>query len=427
MRFFYILFFGISVFLISCSDESGPDISELNGLVRDYDLGIDGPIENAQISTIPPSEVVLSDSYGRFSIRTPDAGDFIIVAKHKNYYTTQEVISVSYDYTATVNVMMKRMPDSLNNTNVAFIYGKVKDDDSKEVLKNVEIKIEPLSILTTSNAFGQFTAEIPYLGTYSVTFEKDGYETVSKTVNIDNFISYALNIEMKKEVAGKAEPLFYEDAVRYWSFDDNYNEVITGKSSVLYNEVLYENGIADKGVVLKNNSFITLADTDFKSMSEFSVSIWIKHLNYSNYNGGGYLVCGSIKDGYLGILNAIKPINIQTDEKRYLYFAAGAKRDANNESEDIQPIFLDFDYDNAWTHYTLTFKNDILKAYINGELKSQTQQTVKYNPDTFLLGAHLVDAQYESVITRVDAVYDELVIYNREMTDSEVKQIYEHY
>ncbi len=422
LRLLFILSFG---FIISCSNESGPDKSELIGLVLDYETK--EPVPKAQISTIPASEVILTDDFGRFEMRTPDEGEFSVIARHKEYITAKEMIAASYDYKSNVTILMRKRDTANGTGDYAIISGNITDAETKETIENVSITLEPGTEVTYSDNSGNYNIAVIEFDTYELKFEKSGYKPVKEEQAIDGYINYSLNVEMEREAPPAKEPLFLKNAVRYWNFDNNASELITGGSSVLYNDVVYGNGIADKGVKLEKNAYIKLKETDFKSMPEFSISIWIKHLSYYEYNGGGYLVCGSIKDGFLGILNAIKPLNIKTDDKRYLYFATGARRDADKDYNDIQPVYLDFNYDEVWTHYTLTFKNDILKVFINGEFQSQNEQPIKYSPDTFLLGAHLVDDFYQSVITRVDAVYDELVIYNREMSASEVKQIFEHY
>lgn len=424
MKILQILFVYSIILLVSCSNESGPDTTILYGVVLDYETN--EPVEKVQVSTIPASEVVLTDNAGRFEIRTPEAGEFTVIARHKDYITSNEQIATSHNYNTTVTILMRKGNDNPDG-DYALISGTITSLENNEPLENVRIATTPDTDVYFSDNNGEFSIEISDLGIYEIEFQKSGYKSVTKELEVTDYINYNLNIEMEKELAGKDEPLYYDDVFRYWNFNNNTQEIIKNTESMVHNEVSFEDTPNGGAVVLQNNSYIELMPVDFKSMSEFSISIWIKHMSFAHYNGGGYLVCGSIEDGYLGILNAIKPLNIKTDDERYLYFASGAQRDADKEYEDIQPIYLDFDYNNEWTHYIITYYNSSLIVYINGEFQAQAVQPVKYNPETFLLGAHITDKVYQNVITRVNAAYDELIIYNREMTASEVKQIYEHY
>ena len=59
---------------------------------------------------------------------------------------------------------------------VANLYGVVTDADTGYLLEGVKVTIDGLVIYTDSNGGYGFVGLTP--GSYTITFEKDGYETV---------------------------------------------------------------------------------------------------------------------------------------------------------------------------------------------------------------------------------------------------------
>ncbi|GAI81035.1 unnamed protein product [marine sediment metagenome] len=73
--------------------------------------------------------------------------------------------------TNELNIGMTPMPPPL-----ADLFGIVTDADTGAPLPGVLVTINGLT--TTTNAFGEYTFVGLTPGSYTITFEKDGYETV---------------------------------------------------------------------------------------------------------------------------------------------------------------------------------------------------------------------------------------------------------
>lgn len=72
-----------------------------------------------------------------------------------------------------LNVALTPIP-----TPVANLYGVVTDAETGSPLEGVKVTIDGLA--TYTNASGQYLIEGLTPGSYSVTFEKDGYETATR-------------------------------------------------------------------------------------------------------------------------------------------------------------------------------------------------------------------------------------------------------
>lgn len=74
----------------------------LNGVVKDSisDIGI----ENAELTTIPPTKTVYSDIYGQFTFDSIPTGEYMLMIRKEGYDDVDTSITVSYQYSTTVYV-----------------------------------------------------------------------------------------------------------------------------------------------------------------------------------------------------------------------------------------------------------------------------------------------------------------------------------
>lgn len=91
-----------ALLLVSCAEEKltmeGTGI--IKGKVLDeLDLS---PIENAEVTTNPPSQSVLTDSTGQFVLEDVEVGDYNVIAKQKEYFSATSNVKVNLNTTTHV-------------------------------------------------------------------------------------------------------------------------------------------------------------------------------------------------------------------------------------------------------------------------------------------------------------------------------------
>jgi TolB protein len=110
IRFFVLLI--ILSFLGSCTEEKleMDTTGSIAGRVLDEeDLS---PIVNAEVSTNPPTHIVLTDSMGNFELEDVQVGDYNVIAKQKDYFTSSTAIKVNMNLTTQLIInLTQRITD----------------------------------------------------------------------------------------------------------------------------------------------------------------------------------------------------------------------------------------------------------------------------------------------------------------------------
>jgi TolB protein len=109
-RFFVLL---ISLFFLgSCTEEKLmlDTTGSITGRVLDQeDLS---PIVNAEVSTNPPTHIVLTDSMGYFELEDVKVGNYNVIAKQKDYFTSSTAVNVNMNLTTQLIInLTKRITD----------------------------------------------------------------------------------------------------------------------------------------------------------------------------------------------------------------------------------------------------------------------------------------------------------------------------
>ncbi|CAN5558527.1 hypothetical protein BH10BAC5_BH10BAC5_21100 [soil metagenome] len=152
-------------------------------------------------------------------------------------------------------------------------------------------------------------------------------------------------------------------------------------------------------------------------LNNFTISLWVKEESLISSGGEGYFFLGNHNFGWVGISHFYNP----TINAGQINFSVGA-----NAYMNPAPILVPYDdnFNNNFVLYTLTYQNGLLKAYINGSLVGQINQTVNLQSPRAALGRHWWgdgDANYSSVLR---GVIDDVRIYDRVITQSEINQLY---
>ena len=110
IRFLFLLI--TLSFLGSCTEEKleMDTTGSIAGRVLDEeDLS---PIINAEVTTNPPTHIVLTDSMGYFELEDVKVGDYNVIAKQKDYFTSSTAVNVNMNLTTQLIInLTKRITD----------------------------------------------------------------------------------------------------------------------------------------------------------------------------------------------------------------------------------------------------------------------------------------------------------------------------
>lgn len=197
--------------------------------------------------------------------------------------------------------------------------------------------------------------------------------------------------------------------VAYYPFNGNAQDAV-GTNHGTPSGVTYP--ISEKGQCARvNGGYINLPQLITNSMSAFSISVWVNEINMSNNDGEGYIFFGSHSTcGWVGILHG--DIDRPT-EKIYFSVNGGSTIYVNPPSN----------YKNNWINYQLVYSSGNLKCYINGALVAQQYVgNVQVCGSSAGIGNHWWTGGYSN---RFNGYFDDIRIYNRALSDSEVNSIYQ--
>jgi hypothetical protein len=140
-----------------------------------------------------------------------------------------------------------------------------------------------------------------------------------------------------------------------------------------------------------------------------TISAWVKWFRFFEDGTGHAIVSNSnyAQDGYMLYQSTIAPYN---RIRAFVYTTSIV-------TFDSKTLFNT----NEWYHIVLTYDGSFIKLYINGVLDNQVAQsgTIKATTNPFLIGS-----TYATTGAKFNGTIDELLIYNRALSDDEIKQLY---
>lgn len=216
--------------------------------------------------------------------------------------------------------------------------------------------------------------------------------------------------------------------IAWWSFNDGTTRDQSGygnDANLVHDVNLINsfNGFAyslqGRGEATDFGSHILIPRFDFDTLPQFSISIHVMENNLSYWAGEAYIWFGDQTKGWLGIFHHIsRPVYDGMDSTLYLSFAVGGRFAMDNTR--IHPLRLGFlqDYRNRWVHYCMTYKDTLLKAYIDGEFLGSIKQEINISGDNAAIARHWWNESQTS--TRFIGAFDEIRVYNRALNKYEV-------
>ena len=207
--------------------------------------------------------------------------------------------------------------------------------------------------------------------------------------------------------------------VAYYPFNGDANDASgAGKNGTLLGTYSFVDGLQGQSVQLigdnttfhSTGGYVQIPPIDTSNLQGLTISIWVKE--DSSSGGDGYVFMSSdYTQGWCGIGHF----------GTYVQYAAGA----NNTT--VAPLSIPFDSTafGSWTMYTLVYSNNILSAYINGQLKGSVSQKLSIYGSLVTIGSHIWGGEWAGYSTHFTGDIDEARIYNRALSVNELQTLYQ--
>src|SRR5262249_36769691 len=218
--------------------------------------------------------------------------------------------------------------------------------------------------------------------------------------------------------SAEASASFASDLVAYWKFDEGNGTTISdasgnGNTGTLVNGPQWTNGVSGKALYFDGiaSNVAVLNSTSLDLPNSFTFSAWVNPaVAQSNFTA------------------AISK-NSSSDHVYFLYATSGGSycggtgfplAGANIAgSQDIVCSASGVPL-NTWSHLTSTYDGSTLRFYVNGSLSQSVTAsgTIESGTGTFQIGASQWGEYFNGLI-------DEVRIYNRALSDTEIQAIYQ--
>ena len=164
------------IFMKETDTTAVPTTGEVTGEITDAQTG--NPLGGANITTTPATNLVTSDSVGKYSVSNIDPGSYTITVSKTGYDNNTGEVTVKAGEITTADFTLLISTGSIR--------GKVTDAENGNDFPGVQITTTPAtsSILTDTN--GEYSILNVTPGSYTVTAVKSGYKTVTLSVTVEN-------------------------------------------------------------------------------------------------------------------------------------------------------------------------------------------------------------------------------------------------
>jgi hypothetical protein len=204
--------------------------------------------------------------------------------------------------------------------------------------------------------------------------------------------------------------------IAYYPFEGNAIDASgNGNDGILKGNFQFVNSINNLGVRLISETgsdslggYVLLPNLHFKSMNSFSYALWVSEEVLLGDEFYIFFKDNPNSEDYAGIF--------RSKSMSYIDFQVGAN------TQNL-PLTVNFpsSFKNHFIHYCLVSEHDTLKMFINGAFIKQKYQTAIVDGATSAIAFHSVA---DMVYTRFTGIIDEVRVYNRAITNVEVKALY---
>ena len=215
---------------------------------------------------------------------------------------------------------------------------------------------------------------------------------------------------MAQTRVGVRRPGIWDGLLAYYRADGTPNDVINGNDLTLVNGTTYGDGIINQGFQFDGVNDYAQYNGDIGITGDFSISGWF------NPNSGtisSFLSSYNYEVGSRNDSICIAPFSGTL--RIYVVNSLGV-----NISQDHTSAYTL----SNWSHFVITFNNTTKKidVYVNGVLhpNSSTTTFTDYNTTGFVTGI----ITGKRGVRYLNGLIDELGIWNRQLTPTEVSQLY---
>ena len=319
-------------------------------------------------------------------------------------YTVQDgdngtvAFSIQYQDQAGNSGAIVTSPD-LNNS--------ITMDTEDPILSQVKIS------LITDNISLAKEGDVVYLQFNSTEDLKDpvvtimGEEIILDDQGTDWITSYL--VRTNDEFNPYVSTPFDQGRVAYFPFSGNANDIsLNENNGVVSGAILTTDrfGYMDRAYQFDgDNDYIQISspnNLNFEETNQITISSWFKLENNQNYDG-------------LVSINGVN-FRIMIDPSKKIFYDAGSHNDVQVNYQIAE---------NKWYHYVMTVEGgDKAYIYINGE---NIYEDIKGVPNTLPRGNKILIGSGEgSNIHLSNAIIDDVSIFNRKLSSTEIKELYEY-
>lgn len=428
IHFFIVL--SVLIF-IGCNEEStSPKTTgNIEGKVLDGETY--ETIESVLITTVPPSESILTNADGSFIINDVVAGNYTINASKFGYNDNNVNIKVEPGNSTKVTVLLfdeafdNTIPNTpellapINNyidtTDVIDLLWTCSDDDNDKLTFDLYLdNVNPPALLLASGIDSSSYSVVDLQNNsdyYWQVIAKDVHNAISES----EIRKFSVNIDTTRNHIG----ISTSNIIAFYPFTGNANDagpnayhgVPKGESNsaILTTD---RNGVANSAYSFNGyNNYIEVPYSEaFDFKGDFSIAFWVKP-NYFNSKSQDNHIYLMAKFDVPSTGRASYYFGLTTDQLIEVWTYNGAI--SFTESSSKVP-------DMIWNHITFVFEdydgfNGNMDIYLNGNLsKSSPMRKPQQNQYNILIGTFQLFSSFFA------GSMDEMYFYNRKLTKDEI-------
>ncbi|MEQ9438011.1 MAG: carboxypeptidase regulatory-like domain-containing protein [Cyclobacteriaceae bacterium] len=164
--------------LLACQEDTIDVITfaQIEGQITTED---GSALTGAQLSTIPPTSITLTDSSGAFWMESLPAGEYTLTAEKNGYQDKSLKLVLDPQQVATLAITL--MPSAKKHGQLS---GILRDAITQSPVTGASLTTKPATTVLLTDANGAFQMDSLAIGTYTLYLEKVGYQSDSVAVAI---------------------------------------------------------------------------------------------------------------------------------------------------------------------------------------------------------------------------------------------------
>lgn len=173
----------------------------IQGVVKDKDSGT--PISNCEVLLTPGNKTIVTSGDGLYSFKDLESKEYTITFNKNGYASDSRKVTVKQGDTVEVEMLLQAKSGGI-------IQGVIKDKDSGIPISNCEVLLNPEneSLITSSDGFYTFKGLIP--GDYTITFNRSGYISDSRSTSVNQNDTIRIDILLKAKSSFSLSESIYD-------------------------------------------------------------------------------------------------------------------------------------------------------------------------------------------------------------------------